>query len=480
MYQLETLESKLQGVANRVTQVFIENCISNPNSDIITSKSKIQATMKMSSGSGKNKAQASSLATVSLENVFSKMLQICSFIAQDVFPAPPRNDGSMPSETLLDVFGRAWWPSMWKLVYESILLPRVPESALALKHFIEELRPQILHFANGLETLGILPPGRKELDDFTGQIEALSVAKRRASLLSTARAILVNEDINMVEVNQATERGASLCRLQSDTLLICLLQAVSIISMAARRTAEVTNRLGKLEPKERRDWNRQMRQRSRYRDAWSLHRCKRLLRWHIKSLERRQKAVRPCWWPSTSLDLRLVLTSFFSAIELFYCARDLFDLIRCVRPLAELDPATATQSSALLFHNDCMYVSHHLLTIGYQYKNQLPPPLNETATFVDMIPAFRKLGETALRGQLVSYQPRTIVYNFTYDSRLQRTHRDFVLDRLGQSDTLRDLNDDANFERAEKAFKEVILRIDTFSRPSKVIRQRAPSAWNQY
>jgi hypothetical protein len=64
-----------------------------------------------------------------------------------------------------------------------------------------------LHFGNGLETLGILPPGRGELDDFVGQIEALSVAKRRASLLSTARAILVNEDINMVEVNQATERG---------------------------------------------------------------------------------------------------------------------------------------------------------------------------------------------------------------------------------------------------------------------------------
>lgn len=100
----------------------------------------------------------------------------------------------------------------------------------------------------------------------------------------------------------------------------------------------------------------------------------------------------------------ICLTFYFilrSAIELFYCARDLFDLIRCIRPLIQLDPATATQASALLLHNDCMYVSHHLLTIGYQYKTKLPPPLNETATFVDMIAELRKIGETALRGQLV-------------------------------------------------------------------------------
>lgn len=54
---------------------------------------------------------------------------------------------------------------------------------------------------------GVLPPGRRELDDFVEKIESLSIAKRRANLLATARSILINEDINMVEVSHATERG---------------------------------------------------------------------------------------------------------------------------------------------------------------------------------------------------------------------------------------------------------------------------------
>lgn len=150
MYQLETLESKLQGVANKVTQVLVEQMITNPACDVQTTKSKIQAVFKLSPGGSKGKSQG----TASLDKVFALVTRICSFVAEDVFPAPPKNDGSMPSETLLDVFSRVWWPSLWTAIHTKVLAPLVPESALALKHFLEELRPQILEFGGFLDKYG--------------------------------------------------------------------------------------------------------------------------------------------------------------------------------------------------------------------------------------------------------------------------------------------------------------------------------------
>lgn len=49
---------------------------------------------------------------------------------------------------------------------------------------------------------------------------------------------------------------------------------------------------------------------------------------------------------------------------------------------------------AAIQHNNCMYLAHHLLTLGHYFRAHLPQPLNEgVATFVDMVPGFRKLGK---------------------------------------------------------------------------------------
>lgn len=49
---------------------------------------------------------------------------------------------------------------------------------------------------------------------------------------------------------------------------------------------------------------------------------------------------------------------------------------------------------AAVQHNNCMYLAHHLLTLGHHFRAHLPQPLGEgVATFVDMVPGFRKLGE---------------------------------------------------------------------------------------
>ena len=48
-----------------------------------------------------------------------------------------------------------------------------------------------------------------------------------------------------------------------------------------------------------------------------------------------------------------------------------------------------------------MYIAHHLLTLGHQYKSKLPPPLSQgAATFIDLVPCLRRLGTECFLKQL--------------------------------------------------------------------------------
>lgn len=48
---------------------------------------------------------------------------------------------------------------------------------------------------------------------------------------------------------------------------------------------------------------------------------------------------------------------------------------------------------AAIQHNNCMYLAHHLLTLGHHFKAHLPQQHSMgVATFVDLVPGFRKLG----------------------------------------------------------------------------------------
>ena len=50
-----------------------------------------------------------------------------------------------------------------------------------------------------------------------------------------------------------------------------------------------------------------------------------------------------------------------------------------------------------------MYVSHHLLTLGAEFRDHLPPPLSAgAATFVDIVPFLRRSGQQYLLQQQVS------------------------------------------------------------------------------
>lgn len=128
----------------------------------------------------------------------------------------------------------------------------------------------------------------------------------------------------------------------------------------------------------------------------------------------------------------------FRAENLYNAVRDMFDMFRSVVPVYHKHNFATVPQLALLFHNDCLYLAHQLLTLAHSYKSRyllshtqfhndhlslrntdkkyfillahsfdmlcgirLPEPLNQRATFVDMVPLFRSLGIEYFHSQMV-------------------------------------------------------------------------------
>ena len=53
---------------------------------------------------------------------------------------------------------------------------------------------------------------------------------------------------------------------------------------------------------------------------------------------------------------------------LFHTARDVFMLFRAIVPTLYAADISNDARASMLFHNDCMYIAHHMLTIGHMYR----------------------------------------------------------------------------------------------------------------
>jgi len=96
---------------------------------------------------------------------------------------------------------------------------------------------------------------------------------------------------------------------------------------------------------------------------------------------------------------------------MFYLTRDLYDLLRAILPIQHEESLIQDPNRSAIFYNDCLYAAHHLLTLGFQYESKMglsdttnsngQGPGTGVITFIDMIPGFKRLGESVFTSQMV-------------------------------------------------------------------------------
>uniref|UniRef100_A0A8D1XIB3 Centromere/kinetochore protein zw10 homolog n=2 Tax=Sus scrofa TaxID=9823 RepID=A0A8D1XIB3_PIG len=96
---------------------------------------------------------------------------------------------------------------------------------------------------------------------------------------------------------------------------------------------------------------------------------------------------------------------------------------------------------AAIHHNNCMYIAHHLLTLGHQFRLRLAPILCDgTATFVDLVPGFRRLGTECFLAQM-------------------RAQKGELLERLSSARNFSNMDDEENYSAASKAVRQVLHQL---------------------
>ncbi|XP_070699455.1 centromere/kinetochore protein zw10 homolog [Pempheris klunzingeri] len=129
------------------------------------------------------------------------------------------------------------------------------------------------------------------------------------------------------------------------------------------------------------------------------------------------------------------------ALQLFFTVRNIFQLFYDVVPTYHKENLLKFPHLAAIQHNNCMYLAHHLLTLGHYFRAHLPQLLSEgVATFVDMVPGFRKLGAQCFLAQM----------------NVQRAE---LLERLSTAQNFCNLDDDDNYTAASKAVRQVIHQL---------------------
>ena len=134
------------------------------------------------------------------------------------------------------------------------------------------------------------------------------------------------------------------------------------------------------------------------------------------------------------------------AVQLYSSARSMVDLFCAVLPSYHRSTIAGIPRVAAVQHNNCMFLAHHLITLGHQFHSHLPPPLNSSVTtFIDQVPIVRQLGEDCFLAEM-------------------RKQRDCILECLKMFGGLDGVAIDAKSQLVRKGVQESLLHIKNLSK----------------
>ncbi|KAK6182146.1 hypothetical protein SNE40_009894 [Patella caerulea] len=126
------------------------------------------------------------------------------------------------------------------------------------------------------------------------------------------------------------------------------------------------------------------------------------------------------------------------AIQMFYAVRNIFELYCSVFPTYHRQSLETLPQLTALHHNNCMFISHHLMTLGHQFSAKLPKSIN--ATFVDLIPKIRGMGTESFMKQMTN-------------------QRDQLLEFLQAADGFMEMSNQEKYCNGERAVKQCLHQL---------------------
>ncbi|KAL2079188.1 hypothetical protein ACEWY4_024932 [Coilia grayii] len=133
-----------------------------------------------------------------------------------------------------------------------------------------------------------------------------------------------------------------------------------------------------------------------------------------------------------------------SAIQILYAVRNIFHLFCNVVPTYHEESLLKLPQLAAIHHNDCMFLAHHLFTLGHHFGPVFTTDYT-VCSFVDLVPSLRRQGTRCFVSQM-------------------NVLRGEILESLSTARDFSNLEDKVNAETANKAVRQVVLQLKRVGR----------------
>ncbi|KAM4652514.1 centromere/kinetochore protein zw10 homolog [Discoglossus pictus] len=352
--------------------------------------------------------------------VFVKLKLVLELLHKCLLDVPLdyRRDGKTNKVVLAEVLGDLIWEEISESIIKDCLVYSIPTNSSKLEQY-EEVITSTEEFENALKGMKYLKGDATDLLKYARNVNAHFASKKCQDVIVTARNLMTSEIHNTVKITPDSK--------------------VNVPKLPIPDGAEkVKNQKGKNLANEASALENETKL---SRHTFSLPSCRisesveKLMELAYQTLSEATASNKPC------------------SIQLFYTVRNIFHLFYDVVPTYHKENLQKLPQLSGIHHNNCMYIAHHLLTLGHQFRYHLPVPLSDgAATFVDMVPGFRRLGTESFLAQM-------------------RSQKGELLERLSSARNFSNMEDEENYTTAHKALRQVIHQL---SRLGKVWQDVLP------
>uniref|UniRef100_A0A671T3E4 Centromere/kinetochore protein zw10 homolog n=1 Tax=Sinocyclocheilus anshuiensis TaxID=1608454 RepID=A0A671T3E4_9TELE len=307
--------------------------------------------------------------------VYTKVLTVLKTLHEQLF------DVSIDEKKVSEILGDLIWKEMSECIIRECLVHSIPANSSQLAEYSEVIK-QTEDFESSLKEMGYLAGDSTDLLKYARNVNCHFASKKCQDVIVAARKLMASEMHNTVKITP--EYKLSIPKLPSPSG-------------------------GEKERKES---------------------CKKSAHYDQQSLEN-EKQLSP---NTMCLPLCRISESVQQLMDLA-----IQTLSEAVGSSPQWDNFLKLPHLAAIQHNNCMFIAHHLLTLGFQFKPHLPLK-DGVAYFVDLVPGFRRLGAQCFVAQM----------------NVQKAE---MLERLSTARNFSNLDDEDNYSVASKAIRQVIHQL---------------------
>ncbi|KAL7752619.1 ribosome biogenesis protein ytm1 [Sorochytrium milnesiophthora] len=335
--------------------------------------------------------------------VLDSLRQVFMFVNSTIFAVSDDNSSSNTDSvtqfhTFKTLVVELWSPDIIKMLVNDVLRPSLPGSIGQMEEYYDSVGQQYVRFETDMTEKGFLPTDCEDIQTFVRNLRPHFIVQRRANILQMAREILSSDERATVEVSDATEQGG--------------------LTMAQKKAGAGEQQQKTKEGLETHDSS----------SSFKLPTCQ---------VSVQVQSIVDIVYQLLS---EATLADKTTAIEVYQHCRDVFDLFRAVAPAAFRHQLSGSPFRVAVFLNDCMYIEHHLMTLGFHFRRAVEQSQFDVVTFADQIPLVRALG-------------------VKYFVEMLSQQRDAILHTLSQTGGLANMQDASRYQPAEDAVRRAMSQL---------------------